>query len=93
MISYKRDVLERQSLSQVRWSEAFRNLGYITFSRLEDDFIQRNLQMRTIEVIKINKRATRCKSNDKSQFTYRSTCTKVLQNDIMKKKTDRMEKE
>ncbi len=54
MISYKRDVLERQSLSQVRWSEAFRNLGYITFSRLADDFIQRNLQMGAIEVIKIN---------------------------------------
>ncbi len=28
-----------------------------------------------------------------SLFAYRSTRTKVLQNDIIKKKTDRMEKE
>ncbi len=32
-----------------------------TFSHLADAFIQRDLQMRTIEAIKTNKRATTCK--------------------------------
>ncbi len=34
---------------------------YITFSHLADAFIQSNLQMRTIEAIKTNKRAVICK--------------------------------
>ncbi len=37
-----------------------------TFSHLADAFIQSNLQMRTIEAIKTNKRATICKRYDKS---------------------------
>ncbi len=39
-----------------------------TFSHLADAFIQSNLQMKTIEEIKINKRATTCKCYDKSQL-------------------------
>ncbi len=39
---------------------------YITFSHLADTFIQSNLQMRTLEAIKTNKRATTCKCYDKS---------------------------
>ncbi len=88
MISYKRDVLERQSLSQVRWSEAFRNLGYITFSCLADDFIQRNLQMRTIEVIKINEMQEQWQvSVHLPQYTYQGFKKKLYH------KKDRMEKE
>ncbi len=39
---------------------------YITFSHLADAFIQSDLQMRTLEAIKTNKRATTCKCYDKS---------------------------
>ncbi len=39
-----------------------------TFSHLADAFIQSDLQMRTIEAIKINKRATTCKCYDKSRL-------------------------
>ncbi len=39
-----------------------------TFSYLADAFIQSDLQMRKIEAIKTNKRATICKRNDKSQL-------------------------
>ncbi len=39
------------------------------FSHLADTFIQSDLQMRTIETIKTNKRATTCKCNDKSGST------------------------
>ncbi len=37
-----------------------------TFSHLADAFIQRDLQMMTMEAIKINKRATICKCYNKS---------------------------
>ncbi len=40
-----------------------------TFSFLSDAFIQSDLQMRTTEAIKINKRAMIRKSYDKSQLT------------------------
>ncbi len=39
---------------------------YITFSHLADAFIQSDLQIRTLEAIKTNKRATTCKCYDKS---------------------------
>ncbi len=39
-----------------------------TFSHLADAFIQSDLQMRTMEAIKINKRAMICKCYDKSQL-------------------------
>jgi len=39
-----------------------------TFSNLADAFIQSNLQMRTIEAINTNKRATICKLYDKSRL-------------------------
>ncbi len=38
------------------------------FSHLADALIQRDLQMRTTEAIKTNKRATTCKCNDKSRL-------------------------
>ncbi len=41
---------------------------YITFSHLADAFIQIDLQMRTMEAIKINKRAMICKCYNKSQL-------------------------
>ncbi len=37
----------------------------LKFSHLADAFIQSDLQMRTMEAIKINKRAMICKSYDK----------------------------
>ncbi len=40
-----------------------------TFSHLVDTFIQRNLQMSTMEAIKINKRAMTRKCYNKSQLT------------------------
>ncbi len=40
----------------------------ITFSNLADAFIQSDLQMRTMEAIKTNKRATTCKCYDKSRL-------------------------
>ncbi len=43
-------------------------LTYSTFNHLADAFIQSDLQMRIIEVIKTNKRATTCKFYDKSQL-------------------------
>ncbi len=49
-----------------------------TFNNLADAFIQRNLQMRTREAIKTNKRATICKCYDKSQLAQCSTCSKVF---------------
>ncbi len=39
-----------------------------TFSYLADAFIQSDLQMRTMEAIKINKRAMICKCYNKSQL-------------------------
>ncbi len=39
-----------------------------TFSHLADTFIQSDLQMRTMEAIKINKRAMICKCYDKCQL-------------------------
>ncbi len=39
-----------------------------TFSHLADAFIQSNLLIRTMEAIKINKKAI-CKCSDKSQYT------------------------
>ncbi len=39
-----------------------------TFGYLADTFIQSDLQMRTIEAIKTNKRATICKRYDESQL-------------------------
>ncbi len=39
-----------------------------TFSHLADTFIQSDLQMRTMEAIKINKRAMICKSYDKPRL-------------------------
>ncbi len=38
---------------------------YITFSHLAETFIKSDLQMRTIEAIKINKRAMICKCYNK----------------------------
>ncbi len=38
------------------------------FSHLSEALIQRDLQMRTTEAIKTNKRATTCKCNDKSRL-------------------------
>ncbi len=43
-------------------------LIYFTFSHLADAFIQSDLQTRTIEVIKIIKRAMTCKRYNKSQL-------------------------
>ncbi len=43
-----------------------------TFSHLADAFIQRDLQMRTMEAIKTNKRATTCKCYDKSRLLHAS---------------------
>ncbi len=37
------------------------NILIFTFSHLADAFIQSNLQMRTMEAIKINKREIKCK--------------------------------
>ncbi len=45
---------------------SFECLFTFTFSHLADAFIQSDLQMRTLEAIKTNKRATTCKCNDKS---------------------------
>ncbi len=43
--------------------------GYtFTFSHVADAFIQSDLQMRTMETIKINKRAMICKCYNKSQL-------------------------
>ncbi len=42
---------------------------FILFSHLADAFIQSDLQMRTIEAIKTNKRATTCKCYDQSWLT------------------------
>ncbi len=39
-----------------------------TFSNLADTFIQSDLQMRTMEAIKINKTAMMCKCYNKSQL-------------------------
>ncbi len=39
-----------------------------TFSHLAATFIESNLQMRTMEAIKINKRAMICKCYNKSQL-------------------------
>ncbi len=39
-----------------------------TFSNLADAFIQSDLQMRTLEAIKTNKRAMICKCYDKSRL-------------------------
>ncbi len=49
---------------------AQKNVGpeTFTFSYLADAFIQSDLQMRTMEAIKINKRAMICKCYDKSQL-------------------------
>ncbi len=44
------------------------NIHYITFSHLADAFIQSDLQMRTMEAIKINKKAMICKCYYKSQL-------------------------
>ncbi len=44
-----------------------------TFNHLADAFIQNDLQMRTIEVIKTNKRATTCQCYDKCRLAERST--------------------
>ncbi len=41
---------------------------HLHFSHLADAFIQSDLQMRTIEAIKINKRATTWKCYNKSQL-------------------------
>ncbi len=43
-------------------------LDYITFSHLADAFIQSDLQMRTIEAIRINKRTMIYKCYNKSQL-------------------------
>ncbi len=45
----------------------------LTFSHLADNFIQSDLQMRTMEAIKINKRAMICKCYNKSQFFFKKT--------------------
>ncbi len=59
---------------------------YITFSHLADAFIQSDLQTRTIEAIKTNKRAM---IHDKS----RSTSNKLLKIYIINKKnTERIER-
>ncbi len=44
------------------------NVSMFTFSHLADAFIQSDLQMRTIEAIKINKRAMICKCYNNSQL-------------------------
>ncbi len=44
------------------------SLFKFTFSHLADAFIQSDLQMRTMEAMKINKRARICKCYDKSQL-------------------------
>ncbi len=49
-----------------------------TFSHLADAFIQSDLQMRTMEGIKINKRAMIFKCYNKSQLALRSTRSKVF---------------
>ncbi len=41
---------------------------FYLFSHLADAFIQIDLQMRTIEAIKTNKRATTCKYYNKSRL-------------------------
>ncbi len=47
-------------------SYLFFNTRIFTFSHFADAFIQSDLQMRTIEAIKTNKRETMCKRYDKS---------------------------
>ncbi len=65
-----------------------------TFSHLANTFIQSDLQMRTMEAIKINKRAMICKCYNKSQLPKRGTRSKFFFYYIInKKKTDRIEKE
>ncbi len=54
------------------------NYIYITFSHLADAFIQSDLQMRTIEEIKTNKRATTCKCYNKSWLAQCSTRSNVF---------------
>ncbi len=49
-------------------------IHYITFSHLADASIQSDLQMRTIEAIKTNKRATTCKCCDKSLLCKINNC-------------------
>ncbi len=51
------------------WNVTFKKSIYLftcTFSHLADTFIQSDLQMRTIEAIKTNKRAIKCKCYNKS---------------------------
>ncbi len=51
-----------------RHIKLIKSYSTFTFSNLADAFIQSNLQMRTIEAIKTNKRATTCKCYDKPQL-------------------------
>ncbi len=62
---------------------------YVTLSHLADAFIRSDLQMRKIEAIKTNNRATTCNCYNKSRLAYRSTCSKVF---FFKKQVDRLEK-
>ncbi len=76
--------MKKQTHLHVEWSE----VSTFTFSYLPDAFIQSDLQMRTIEAIKIN-RAMICKCYNKSQC---STCSKFLFILLYnKKKMDRIE--
>ncbi len=73
-------------------------LYYITFtfSHLADAFMQGNLQMRTMEAIKINKREIICKCYNKSQLVSVNAVYVArffFDYIINKKKTDRIEKE
>ncbi len=57
-----------QSLSEVKMGRGFPEfrLYYMYINNLADDFIQSDLQMKTMETIKINKRAMICKCYNKS---------------------------
>ncbi len=54
---------------------------YVTLSHLADAFILSDLQMRKIEAIKTNNRATTCNCYDKSRLAF-----------FFKKQVDRLEK-
>ncbi len=52
---------------KVLFKEVLKNIN-LHFSHLADAFIQSDLQMRTMEAMKTNKRAMICKCYNKSQF-------------------------
>ncbi len=59
--------MAKDSAARIELGRLFHQEGTFTFSHLADAFIQSDLQMRTMEAIKINKRAI-CKCYDRSQL-------------------------